>query len=142
MKLAPPAVVVPNGLSLEEFQQLPQRGGFRAKHPQVKDKPIVLFLSRVHYKKGLDLLIPAFAQAKLTADAMLVIAGPVAQGFMPQLEALVREHGIADRTVFTGMLRGRDRIEAMVDADLFVLPSRQENFGIVIIRRWRRSARW
>jgi glycosyltransferase involved in cell wall biosynthesis len=133
MALHPPTVVVPNGLRLVEFDHLPQRGLFRLKHPQLGERPIVLFLSRVHYKKGLDLLIPAFAQAQLPGNAMLVIAGPPAEGYQPIVEAMVREHGIADRTIFTGMLRGRDRIEAMVDADLFVLPSRQENFGIVII---------
>jgi glycosyltransferase involved in cell wall biosynthesis len=131
--LTPGGVVIPNGLRLDEFEQLPERGTFRRKFPQLGQRPIVLFLSRVHYKKGLDLLVPAFAQAKLQPDAMLVIAGPPAKGYLTEVQAMVRQHGLEDRTIFTGMLRGLARIEAMVDADLFVLPSRQENFGIVII---------
>jgi glycosyltransferase involved in cell wall biosynthesis len=96
------------------------------------DGPIVLFLSRVHPKKGLDLLVPAFAQAA-PADAVLVIVGPDADGYSDQVRAMANRHSVGDRLLFTGMLRGRDRIEAFVDADLFALPSYQENFGIAVV---------
>ncbi len=93
---------------------------------------MVLFLSRVHPKKGVDLLIRAFARADLS-DAVLVIAGPGEQGYLDELGDLVKRHHLNSRVLFVGMLHGRHRIEALVDADLFVLPSYQENFGIAVV---------
>jgi glycosyltransferase involved in cell wall biosynthesis len=132
LRLRAPAIVEPLGLDLAEFRELPPRGRFREKHPSLKDRPVVMFLGRLHAGKGLELLIPAFARAKLPGDAMLVIAGPDSYGFHYSDEAkrLAAEHAIADRVLFTGMLHGPERIAALVDADLFALPSYHENFGI------------
>jgi glycosyltransferase involved in cell wall biosynthesis len=132
LHLTAPAIIEPNGVDLDECRDLPPMGTFRAKHAEVAGQPLVLFLSRLHPKKGLELLIPAFARAK-TGDARLVIAGPDADGYQAKLEGLVRQHGLAERVLFTGMLHGRDRLEALADADLFVLPSYQENFGIAVV---------
>jgi glycosyltransferase involved in cell wall biosynthesis len=77
-------------------------------------------------------LIPAFARAKLD-DALLVIAGPDRDGYEPAVRKMIADEGIVDRVLFTGMLHGRERIEAYVDADLFALTSHQENFGITVI---------
>ena len=125
-------IVEPNIVDLSDFDPLPPRGAFRARHAQLGDKPIVLFLGRLHHKKGLELLIPAFAQAKLD-DAFLVIAGPDPDNYSPLLRDLAARENVGDRVLFTGMLRGRDRVEAFVDADLFALPSYQENFGIAVV---------
>jgi glycosyltransferase involved in cell wall biosynthesis len=132
LKLRAPALVVPNGIALHEFADLPPAGFLRRRFPQIGDRPIVLFLSRIHPKKGLDLLIPAFAQVP-PAAGVLVITGPDADGYQVQVEDMVRAHGLTDRVVFTGPLYGTERIAAYVDARLFVLPSYQENFGIVVI---------
>ena len=75
LHLTAPTLVEPHVVDLEEFQKLPSRGSFRSRHPLLINRPIVLFMSRVHPKKGLDLLIPAFASQR--TDAVLVIAGPV-----------------------------------------------------------------
>jgi glycosyltransferase involved in cell wall biosynthesis len=132
-KLKAPPIVVPNGLNLPEFNELPARGAFRAHHDIAPGAPIVLFMSRVHPKKGLDLLIPAFAKvAAQSPDALLVIAGPPYLDTQLQMERLAEQCGVADRVRFVGMLTGMDRVQALVDSDLFVLPSRQENFGIVV----------
>ncbi|HEX8523538.1 MAG TPA: glycosyltransferase [Tepidisphaeraceae bacterium] len=131
LKLKPRELIVPNGLDLSEFQHLPPRGTFRQKF-NLDDRPIILFLSRLHPKKGLDQLIPAFARASLP-HPILVIAGPSSPDYQRQLEQQIRDLHLGNRVVFTGMLRGRERIEAFVAADLFVLPSRQENFGIVVV---------
>jgi glycosyltransferase involved in cell wall biosynthesis len=64
---------------------------------------------------------------------VLVIAGPDEGGYRATVEALGRRHGLGDRIVFTGMLQGLDRIAALADADLFVLPSYQENFGNSVV---------
>ena len=132
LQLHVPTLVETLGLDLAEFQTLPEPGSFRRRYPQVGTRRIVLFLGRLHPKKGLELLIPAFAQAA-TADAVLVIAGPDADGYQAHLEKLVRAHGLTGRVVFTGMLYGADRIVALADAYLFVLPSYQENFGLAVV---------
>lgn len=132
LNLPTPALVEKHVVDLSDFQSLPPKGEFRRRFPQLGDRPIVLFLSRLHPKKGLDLLILAFARLK-SRGAFLVLAGPVSDQYRAQLTELARTHGVLDRTVFTGMLYGRDRVAAMVDADMFVLPSHQENFGIVVI---------
>jgi glycosyltransferase involved in cell wall biosynthesis len=132
LQLTPPTIVEPNGVDLSEFASLPPRGGLRSRFPRLGDRPIVLFLSRVHPKKGLDLLIPAFAKSA-ASDAILVIAGPDSDGYANVVREMAAKAGVADRVIFTGMLRGRERVEAYIDADLFVLPSYQENFGIVVI---------
>jgi len=132
LKLKSPAIVEPNGIDLAEFQMLPAPGQFRARYPQIGNRPVVMFLSRIHAKKGLDVLIPAFAEAKL-ANAVLVIVGPDDGGYLATVEGMVEQHGLQDRVIFTGMLRGNERIAALVDADLFCLPSYQENFGIAVV---------
>jgi glycosyltransferase involved in cell wall biosynthesis len=130
--LTPPTIVEPNGVDLAEFDSMPEPGTFRARYPEVGDRPIVLFLSRVHQKKGLDLLIPAFARAR-RGDAMLVIVGPDDRGYLATAEAMVAEHGLRRDVLFTGLLRGADRLAALADAELFALPSYQENFGVAVV---------
>lgn len=126
------ALVIPNGLDLADFAVLPTRGGFRVRHPRVGERRIVLFLGRLHPKKGLDLLIPAWAKLALP-DAVLVVTGPDADGYARHVDALARAAGVADSVLLTGPLYGDERLAALVDADLFVLPSRQENFGIAVV---------
>ncbi|HEY1687207.1 MAG TPA: glycosyltransferase [Tepidisphaeraceae bacterium] len=130
--LSPASIVEPNGVNLDEFDTLPPRGMFRDKYPQIGSRPLITFLSRVHHKKGLDLLVPAVAKLP-QKDAMLVIAGPDAESYTDKVRELARNFGIEDRVIFTGMLYGQERIAALVDADLFCLPSYQENFGIAVV---------
>jgi glycosyltransferase involved in cell wall biosynthesis len=132
LKLASPAVVEPNGLLLEEFDSLPAPGTFGRAFPQLDGRDYVLFLSRIHPKKGLDLLIPAFAGVRHDGLA-LVIAGPEDGAYGDVTRELAELHGLDAHVLFTGMLRGSMRLAAMRDAILFVLPSYQENFGIVVI---------
>jgi glycosyltransferase involved in cell wall biosynthesis len=130
--LAPPTIVEPNGVDVAEFETLPPRGSFRSTQPALRDRPMILFLSRIHKKKGLDLLIPAFARAPV-GDAVLVLAGPDDEGYGMEVRRLIDANGLQDRVIFTGMLHGRDRVAALADADLFVLSSYTENFGIAVI---------
>lgn len=132
LKLKARSIVEPNGINLEEFAELPDASIFRQKFPQIGDRRILLFLSRIHHKKGLDLLIPAFKAAQIS-NCVLVIAGPNNDGYQPTVEGFIKDNGLENDVIFTGILRGRDRIEAMAAADLFVLPSYQENFGIVVV---------
>jgi glycosyltransferase involved in cell wall biosynthesis len=128
-----PGFVVPNGLELADYAALPPRGSFRRRHPGLGEAPIVLFLGRLNFKKGLDLLAAAFGRlGDRAGEACLVIAGPDG-GFRRETEVFVDQAGIRDRTLFTGLLQGADKLAALTDADLFVLPSYSENFGIAVV---------
>jgi glycosyltransferase involved in cell wall biosynthesis len=128
-----PGVVVPNGLNIAEFEALPAPGGLRRAHPEIGARRVVLFLSRLNFKKGLDLLIPGFARARARhPDLHLVIAGPD-DGMRGQVERWVAQNNVADAVTLTGMLTGVRKLEALVDAYCFVLPSYSENFGIAIV---------
>ncbi|HEX2972065.1 MAG TPA: glycosyltransferase [Tepidisphaeraceae bacterium] len=129
--LRPPALIELNGVDLREFEKLPEKGSFRKLFPQIGQRPLILFLSRIHLKKGLDMLIPAMAKVK-TPDAILVIIGPDPWGYGQTIKDLIQQHGIGDRTIFVGQVPADVRIAAFTDADIFVLPSYQENFGIAV----------
>lgn len=128
----PHGFVVPNGLDTDEFANLPAKGAFRAKHPETGDRPIILFLGRLNFKKGLDLLAPAFGQLLSAGhDAHLVIAGPD-DDMAGKTRGWLADAGALDRTTFTGMITGTEKLAALVDASMFVLPSYSENFGIAV----------
>ena len=124
--------VIPNGVSLEELGSLPARGAFRARHPELDDCPVILFLGRLHYKKGLDYLADAFA-ILLSAQprARLVVAGPDG-GARAAFEAQLRRLGIARQVLLVGPLYGAEKLQALIDCDCFCLPSRQEGFSLAI----------
>jgi len=106
---------------------------FISKHPELKGKRIILFLSRIHEKKGCDLLIHAFSQvAGQDRTLHLVIAGPDKVGLTAQLKSLANLLGIADRISWVGMLEGGNKWGAFYACEVFCLPSHQENFGIVV----------
>jgi glycosyltransferase involved in cell wall biosynthesis len=126
-----PGVVIPNGLDPSEYARLPAKGSFRDRHPEIGGRQIVLFLGRINFKKGLDILAAAFGQLG-REDLHLVIAGPDG-GYLAETRRFVEEAGISARTSFVGMLQGEDKLAAFADASLFVLPSYSENFGIAVI---------
>ena len=124
-------VVIPNGLDLDAYAK-PPPGAFRGRHPEIGARRIVLFLSRLNFKKGLDLLIPGFARASREAgDLHLVIAGPD-DGMAAAARAWVAEQGIADRVSFVGLLDHTSKLAALADSFCFALPSYSENFGIAV----------
>jgi len=126
--------VLPLGIDLENFKNLPDWGEFRKKYPETKDKRIILFLGRISFKKGLDILIEAFYQlCKIREDIHLVIAGPDDEGYGAKIKTLVKKRNILDKVTFTGMLLGKDKLSAFRDSDIFVLPSYSENFGLAVI---------
>lgn len=125
-------LVIPNGLDTEA---LPPGNGaaFRTKYGIRPEEKVVLFLSRLSWKKGLDTLIDAFAGlAKEMPEAVLVIAGGDDENYRGEVEASVAGHDLVKRVVFTGELSGEERSAAYAAADVFCLPSYAENFGIVV----------
>jgi len=106
---------------------------FLDRHPELEGKRILLFMGRLHPKKGCDLLLEAFA-ATMANDPewRLVFAGPDAFNWQKTLVARAQTLGIADRIVWTGMLRDSMKWSALAAAEVFALPSHQENFGIAV----------
>ena len=107
---------------------------FSAAFPALKNRRFFLFLSRIHPKKGCDLLIRAFADciAEIPSDLDLVMAGPDQVGWSRELKAMAGQHGVADRIHWTGMLTGNLKWGAFCAAEAMILPSHQENFGFVV----------
>jgi len=133
LHLKPPGKIVPNGIFLEEFDLLPEKGVLRAEHPEFAQAKLVLFLSRLHYKKGLDFLADAFAiVSREFADAHLVVAGPD-DGARAAFESQIARLGIASRVHLIGPVYGPKKLAVLRDADCFCLPSRQEGLSVAIL---------
>lgn len=106
---------------------------FQAVCPGLGARPYLLFLSRIHPKKGCDLLVEAFARAAPSVpDIQLVVAGPDQTGWAAELKEQALRLGVAERVHWPGMLQGAAKWGAFRGAEAFVLPSHQENFGIVV----------
>jgi glycosyltransferase involved in cell wall biosynthesis len=125
--------VIPNGIDLSEFEHLPPRGEFRRKYALDDNLRLVLFLGRLNWIKGLDLLVRAFADSmKELGKAKLVIVGPD-DGFLPALKRLVQELSIEKDVLFTGPLYRESRLAAYVDAAVYVLPSFYDTFPVTVL---------
>ena len=119
--------IVPNPLTLDEFDPPPARGQFRRRAGV--DGPLVAYLGKLTPRKRVDLLVRAFANLR-TDGATLVVAGND-MGSGDAARAAAREVGVERRTIFTGLLEGRDRLHLLADADVVVYPSEHEIFGLV-----------
>ena len=116
----------------------PNRDGllqaFAAHCPELSGKRFLLFLGRIHPKKGCDLLVRAFAEvARNHPDLYLVMAGPDSANWQRELKAELAATGLADRVHWPGMLRDDAKWGAFAACDAFILPSHQENFGIAAV---------
>lgn len=126
-------VVVGYGTSAPPSDAEAQRRAYLRRFPQLQGKRILLFMSRIHPKKGVDLLIEAFAAVAASDSRLqLVIAGPDQVGWQAALQQRAAALGIAERITWPGMLSGELKWGAFRCAELFCLPSHQENFGIVV----------
>jgi len=108
-------------------------GGLFNRFPELRGKQIALSMGRIHPKKGCDLAIEAFA--KVLGDKPnwhLVMAGPDEMGWKSELSAKARELSISDRITWAGMLHGEEKWDALRSAEFLLLPSHQENFGLVV----------
>ncbi len=127
------SMVVPYGTNPPGGDPREQQDAFFAAVPALRDRRFLLFLSRIHEKKGCDLLLDAFARiAGQYPDIDLVIAGPDQMQLQSQLQARAERAGIASRVFWPGMLQGAAKCGAFRAAEAFVLPSHQENFGIAV----------
>jgi glycosyltransferase involved in cell wall biosynthesis len=173
-----PIVVAPNGVDLPDLGRKPGREALEERFPELKGRRWVVFMSRLHPKKGVDVLLRAWARQNVahgawsiehgegesrrgerpkdqepersrTADSpkangamlsrgqtkdlpVLILAGSDLIGYRREVEKMVRELGVQDSVVITGELQGEMKDALLANAEVFVLPSYSENFGIVV----------
>lgn len=127
--------VVPYGTLPPEDDPDISRAAFYQLCPEVRGRKFLLFIARLHEKKGCDLLIQAFAKVAGQSSELgldLVMAGPDSNGLKAMLMAMAQKLGIADRIHWPGMLTDNAKWGAFRSCEAFVLPSHQENFGIAV----------
>ncbi len=125
---------IPNGLNMENFKNLPDRKEFEKMYPSVKGKKVILFLGRIHPKKGLDILAEAFTNIAIKRkDVCLLIVGPDNENYQSRIEEFLNRKGALDKTIFTGIITGNSKLAVLSGADIFVLPSYSEGFSISIL---------
>jgi glycosyltransferase involved in cell wall biosynthesis len=126
-------VVVGLGTSTPQGNPEVEIQDFFERYPELRNKKLVLFMGRIHPKKGCDLLIDAFAKVLAQHSQWhLVIAGPDQLGWQAVLSQRAEQAGLASKITWTGMISGATKWGALRTADAFVLPSHQENFGIAV----------
>lgn len=122
--------LIPNGMEVSEFEDLPEKGFFRRKYGINEDIKIILYLGRIDYIKGIDLLIESFYDVqKIYRNVLLVIIGPDA-GYLKKAQSQVNNLGLEEHVKFLGPIEGYEKKEAYIDANVFVLPSRHEGFSL------------
>jgi glycosyltransferase involved in cell wall biosynthesis len=125
--------VVAYGTTTPPGNAVELREGFLARHSALRGRRLLLFLSRIHEKKGCDLLVRAFAELAATEPTLhLVMAGPDQSGLVVDLQRIAADHGVEGRISWPGMLRDEMKWGAFYASDAFILPSHQENFGISV----------
>ena len=153
---AVPIVVAANGVDLPDLGNKPSMEVLEGKFPALRDRRWVVFMSRLHPKKGIDVLLRAWSRQKeVTGDewrvkssqtetlprrntetphrgAVLVLAGSDLIGYRKDIERMIKELGLEDSVVITGEVAGEMKDCLLANADVFVLPSYSENFGIVV----------
>lgn len=129
----PNIVIIPNGVKRSDFVQLPPKGTFRQKFNLPSDKKLVLFMSRLNIKKGLDILLPGFKDYVIKhPDTVLAIAGSD-DGYEAATRQFIEQHNLGGSIRLVGMLTGDDKKAALADADLFTLPSYSEGFSMAVL---------
>lgn len=122
--------IVPLGINLEEYENLPDFGRFRSKFSIDDKDKLILFVGRIHEIKGLDLLIDSFNDLIHLNEyerIKLAIVGPD-DGYLNELEEKIKTYSLDEKVIITGPLYNEEKQEALVDCDLFVMPSKYESF--------------
>ena len=126
-------LVVPYGAPMTDGDPARLTEAFLNLCPALRDRRFLIFLGRIHRKKGCDMLLRAFAKVAASDPALhLVMAGPDQQSWSNELRGMAERAGIGERVHWPGMLRGDAKWGAFFASEAFVLPSHQENFGIAV----------
>jgi len=123
--------VIPNGIDPEEFAK-PDPGGFRARFG-LPDAPLILFMGRLNSIKGPDLLLRAFADARLASRGYILVFAGSDDGLLDTLKAGAAHAGVTGSVRFIGHVGARDKAGAYYASELLVIPSRQEAMSIVVL---------
>ena len=125
--------IIPIGIDLAAYEHLPPREALNERYPMINRRKVILFLGRLSFKKGLDVAVSAFADvARDRDDLFLIIAGPD-DGVRSGIERRIKALGMADRSLFTGMVQGTEKNMILAGSSVFLLPSQSENFGITVV---------
>ncbi len=126
-------VVIPNLLNLDPYRDPPGADRAVREFPLLSDsRPTILFLSRVHHKKNIESLIQAIGELRESGEHVdLIVAGEGEKAYVAYLKSYAASLGLDDRIAFVGHVGGELKVSLYQAADLFVLPTRQENFGFV-----------
>jgi glycosyltransferase involved in cell wall biosynthesis len=125
--------IIPNGVSSEEFERLPSRMALNKYFPHLAQKKILLFFSRIHPSKGLSILAHAWGNlSSRFPDWHLLIVGPDYNKHWFLIRKILDSYKINGNFTYAGLLGGEARYAAYGAADLFILPTLSENFGIVV----------
>lgn len=125
--------IIPNGVFMSDLEQPTDAGQFRQKFAALGAGPFVLFLSRLHFKKGLDILGQAWMKvAPRHPGVKLVVAGPREDDSIDGFDRVIRDAGLSETVVKAGPVYGSDKAAAFRECVCFVLPSRQEGFSLAI----------
>jgi len=127
-------IMIPNGINPEDFINLPSRKELEKLYPELIGKKVLLFLGRIHPKKGLDLLAKVFGIiARERDDVRLLIAGPDSDGYKDKIVQTLKNERVLNKVIFTGMLKDQNKLVALGGADIFILPSYSEGFSMAIL---------
>ena len=131
-----PVTIVPNGINVEEFAQLPDPEAAEEAIPELKGKRMVHFLSRLSPEKGLDQLLAAWADVTSRAtydDCILVLSGPDNNGYRSTVEGLIESCGLTGKVLLTGMVDGLKKKALISRSNIYVLPSYTEGFSVSVL---------
>ena len=135
LRVATRIEVIPNGAEMDAAETTPNRAWLDATYPALRGRRYVLFLGRIHQKKGMELLLGAIGdlQARVGTGIAFVIAGPVDAEYQSQWQDLIRTHGLADTLVLPGSVGGPAKAAWLRHADVFVLPSYSEGMPVAVL---------
>jgi glycosyltransferase involved in cell wall biosynthesis len=127
--------IVPNGIDLSQYEKLPRSGAFKQKFGIDSEKKIILFVGRIAYQKGVDILVKAYAHLVKNlkvSNSLLVLVGPD-DGYLNKIRMLINSLNLKDAVLITGRVSVQEKLSALKDAEVLVLPSRYEAFPITAL---------
>jgi glycosyltransferase involved in cell wall biosynthesis len=132
-KLTKNVVIISNGLDIEKYQTC-EFDNLPDKYTSLQHKKIVLFLGRINYIKGLDILANSWPKIVSSfPDAQLIIAGPNNDNYKESIVAIIKSLGVTDSVTFTGELDFEDKVKFIKTSEVLVAPSYLESFGMSIV---------
>ena len=129
----PNVKIIANGMNLNNFLNLPPKKEFREQFNIPQHKQLILFMSRINLKKGLDLLLPAFKRVSTQRDDCVMVLAGSDDGYLTETQQFILSNDLKDKIILVGMLTGKSKLAALSDADIFVLPSYSEGFSIATL---------